>query len=167
MSVSCSGGRWAEWRPQYGQGSTDALANWVAKARAKVEWETTSTRLADNTAVHIATPILTCVKCHPLMDAYGTTISYPYSDQSQARLLCERAVKDWQHMYRGYYELIDYEPRMGGYGSSYTVSIMICYQLKQCLIQECVGRGPSLRAAKSAAAEKLLGSGHCMVFLYN
>ncbi|CAE6461309.1 unnamed protein product [Rhizoctonia solani] len=165
MSLSYTGGRWAEWRTRCGQGSTDALANWAAKAGAKVEWETTPARLADNTAFHIATPILTCVKCHPLMDAYGTAINQPCSDQSQARLLCESVVRDWEHKYRGYYQLIWYEPHIGGYGSSYTVSITICYQLNQCLIRDCEGRGPNLRAAKSAAAEKLLKSGHCMICL--
>ncbi|CUA68425.1 hypothetical protein RSOLAG22IIIB_03461 [Rhizoctonia solani] len=165
MSPSCSGGRWVVWRPQPGQGSTDALANWVAKARAKVEWETTLSRQADNTAVHVVVPKLTCVKCHPIADAHGATISYPCSDQSQARLLCERLMEDWRNRYYGYYQLIDYSPRIGGYGTSCTLSVMICYRIERYLIQDCAGQGSSLKAAKSMAAQKLLASGHCMICL--
>ncbi|KDN48806.1 hypothetical protein RSAG8_02793, partial [Rhizoctonia solani AG-8 WAC10335] len=96
MSRSCFDARWVIWRPQPGQGTSDALANWAAKARAKVEWETTLIRQADNTVIHAVVPKLTCVKCHPLTDAHGATVSYPCSDQSQARLLCERVIEDWR-----------------------------------------------------------------------
>ncbi|EUC57163.1 dsrm domain protein, putative, partial [Rhizoctonia solani AG-3 Rhs1AP] len=164
MSLSCSSGRWTVWRSQPGQGSTDALANWAAKARAKVEWETTLIRQTDNTHLHVVVPKLTCVKCHPYTDAYGA-VTYPCSDSSQARLLCEKVVADWRNQYYGYYELIDHLPRIGGYGAPYSLSILICYQLKQTLIQDCVGEGPNLKAAKSMAAQKLLASGHCMVCL--
>ncbi|CAE6478093.1 unnamed protein product [Rhizoctonia solani] len=163
MSLPCSG-RWTVWRSQPGQGSTDALANWAAKACAKVEWETTLIHQTDNTSLHVVVPKLTCVKCHPFTDAYGATISYPCNDSSQARLLCERVMEDWRNRYHGCYELIDYSPRIGGYGA-YSFSIIICYQLKQTLIQGCAGEGPNLKAAKSVAAQKLLASGHCMVCL--
>ncbi|KAJ1307701.1 hypothetical protein OPQ81_001790 [Rhizoctonia solani] len=165
MSRSCFKGRWVPWHSQPEKVPTDALANWAAKARAEVEWETALIHQADNTAIHFATPKLTCVKCHPLMDAYGATISYEFTDRSQVKLVCERLIEDWERRYRGYYRLIDYEPRIGGYGPSYTLSIMICYRMEQCLIPDCVGQGSRLREAKSVAAQKLLESGHCMIHL--
>ncbi|CAE6479935.1 unnamed protein product [Rhizoctonia solani] len=149
MSRSWLDARWVMWRPHPGQGSSDALANWAAKTRATVEWETTLIRQPDNTAIHVVVPKLTCVKCHPLTDAHGATISYPCSDQSQARLLCDRMIEDWR----------------SGYDSAYTVSVMICYRLTRYAIQDCAGQGPNLKAAKSMAAQRILESGHCMIGL--
>ncbi|KDN48804.1 hypothetical protein RSAG8_02791, partial [Rhizoctonia solani AG-8 WAC10335] len=154
--------RWDTWRSRPGQVPTDALANWTSKTKAEVEWASTLTRLPNNTPVHIVTPILTCVKSHPLTDDRGATLSYPYSDPSQARALAESVVEDWRLRHHEYYELIEYTPHTGGYGSSCRLSIMVCYKLKRCLIQGCEGQGPSLKEAKSAAARKLLESGHCV-----
>ncbi|CAE6440543.1 unnamed protein product [Rhizoctonia solani] len=157
--------RWDTWRSRPNQVPTDALANWISKTKAEVDWVPTLTRLPNNIAVHTVTPIMTCVKCHPLMDDRGITLSYPYSDPSQARVLVERVIEDWRSRYHGYCELIDYSFHTGGYGSSCVLSVMVCYKLKKHLIQDCQGQGPSLKEAKSIAARKLLESGHCMVCL--
>ncbi|CUA68426.1 hypothetical protein RSOLAG22IIIB_03462 [Rhizoctonia solani] len=157
--------RWDTWRSRLDQGPADALANWASRTKAEIEWIPTSTRLPNNTVVHTVTPILTCVKCHALTDDRGTVLSYACSDQGQIRALVESVVDTWRRRHYEYYELLDYSPRIGGHGSSYMVSIMVCYKLKRCLMQTCEGQGPNLREAKSAAARRLLESGHCMVCL--
>ncbi|KAG8750898.1 hypothetical protein FRC11_009918 [Ceratobasidium sp. 423] len=151
--------RWVLWRPQQPrQWPTDALANWAAQARAEVGWVQTQRRNPDNTVVHTATPILSCVKCHPLTDDRGAVLNFPYGDMGQVT----RALEDWAYRHREY-QLIDYTSHVGGSAQSYNVSLMIRYRLIQCPIDDCSGVGTSAKAAKADAAERLLRSGHCMI----
>ncbi|KAF8699360.1 hypothetical protein RHS03_07391, partial [Rhizoctonia solani] len=157
---SCSG-RWVVWRPQQPQQwPTDALANWAAQAHAEVDWVYAQRRNSDNTVVHTAVPVLTCVKAHPLVDGRGGVLEFPYGDFDRV----ERAVRDWEYRNQHDRRLLEYWSRVGGYPQPY-VSVMICYKLVRCRIDECLGTGPSLKAAKATAAERLLRSGHCMIRL--
>ncbi|GAB1522960.1 dsrm domain protein [Rhizoctonia solani] len=157
---SCSG-RWVVWRPrQPQQWPTDALANWAVDACAEVDWVCAQRRNSDNTVVHTVVPVLTCVKVHPLVDGRGGVLEFPYGDFDRV----ERAVRDWEYRHQHDRRLLEYWSRVGGYPQPY-VSVMICYKLVRCRIDECLGTGPSLKAAKATAAERLLRSGHCMIRL--
>ncbi|CAE6462398.1 unnamed protein product [Rhizoctonia solani] len=156
------GSRWFHWHaPQSRQGPTDALANWAARARAEVGWIATQRRSPDNTVVHAVTPILSCVKGHVLKDDRGEVLNFPYDDMRQIT----EAVDNWEYRHRQYCQLIDYTTHVWGPAQSYRVSLMIRYRLVQCPIDDCSGIGSSVRAAKADAAERLLRSGHCMIYI--
>ncbi|KAH7341618.1 hypothetical protein B0J17DRAFT_714780 [Rhizoctonia solani] len=155
-------GQWVVWRSrQFQQRPADALANWAAQARTEFDWIQTEQRKSDNTVVHTVIPTLTCVKCHALSDSRGGVLSFPYGDTGQVT----KAIDDWEYRHQQRYELIEYTLNIWGSPQSYNVSVMILYKLTKCPIDDCMGVGISLKAAKADAAEKLLRSGHCMIYL--
>ncbi|CAE6462196.1 unnamed protein product [Rhizoctonia solani] len=161
LVMSSSSGRWDMWRSrQHQQLPLDALGNWAGQTRAEVDWVETQYRNPDNTVVHTVVPVLTCVKAHPLMDEHGYVLKFPYGDFSQV----ERALADWRYRHEQDHQLLDYSSHVGGHPKPY-ISVMICYKLIRCRINDCFGVGPSLRAAKAEAAARLLRSGHCMIRL--
>lgn len=158
-------GRWEVWRPRSDQHATDALANWTAKASgADVSWDESSKRLSDNRVVHTVVPIMSCVKCHPLLDSAGRTVTFTCADPSQAGPISAQQVRSWEAKNLNY-QRIQYWPNLAWDGRQYKVSIMICYRLDYLPIQDCVGVGPDVRAARADAARRLLRSGHCMIQL--
>lgn len=162
---SFSNGRWDVWRPRHGQRPADAIANWEAKAHARVDWETTSRRTSNNKIIHIIMPHLSCVKCDPLSDGSGRAFTFPCIDQIQADYIVKRETQQWRAM-NPEYELMESWPRWGwNVQGQAVVSIMICYRLTYHPVQDCWGEGPDKQTAKANAAQKLLGSRHCLVYL--
>lgn len=166
-TTSFSKGRWDVWRPHCGQHPTDAIANWEAKARARVDWQETSRRTPSNRAIHILIPHLSCVKSQPLSDDHGHTLIFACNDQIQADCITRQQTQRWRTM-NPQYEWVESWP-CGGWNAQgqFVVSITICYKLNYYPIQDCWGEGPNKQAAKADAAQKLLGSGHCMIYLPN
>ncbi|KAJ1307700.1 hypothetical protein OPQ81_001789 [Rhizoctonia solani] len=159
-------GRWATWIPDSRQHSTDALANWEARVKAKVDWHDTSYRLPKNEIVHRVIPYLTCVKCHalpsPNHDAYP--LAFDFQDWDHLDITSKSVVQQWANKHPAY-ELVGYRPSIGWEAGRQIVSILVCYKLNYLPIADCFGEGRSLKAAKAQAAEKLLKSGHCMVHI--
>ncbi|CAE6465784.1 unnamed protein product [Rhizoctonia solani] len=157
-------GRWATWIPDSRQHSTDALAHWEAKVKAKVDWHETSYRLSNNEIIHHVVPYLTCVKCHalpdPNHDAYP--LAFDFQGWDHLTITSESVTQQWANTHPAY-ELVGYWPSVGWEAGRQIVSILVCYKLNYLPITGCFGEGRSLKAAKAQAAEKLLKSGHCMI----
>ncbi|CAE6461316.1 unnamed protein product [Rhizoctonia solani] len=159
-------GHWDTWKLEPMQHSTDALANWEAKVKAKVDWIESSDRRSNNEIKHTVIPYLTCAKCHalpdPRHDAYPLT--FDFVNQNHMSIMSEQVTRQWVDRHPAY-ELVGYWPRVGWDAGRQIVSILVCYRLNYLPITDCFGEGRSLKAAKAQAAEKLLKSGHCMVHL--
>ncbi|CAE6461594.1 unnamed protein product [Rhizoctonia solani] len=161
-----SPGRWAPWIPDSRQHSTDSLANWEAKVKAKVDWSESSYRLPNNEIVHKVVPYLTCIKCHALPSPNHDIhpLAFDFQGLDHMNITSESLTQQWANKHPNY-ELVGYWPNVELEAGRQIVSILVCYRLNHLPITDCFGEGRSLKAARTQAAEKLLRSGHCMIRL--
>ncbi|CAE6460832.1 unnamed protein product [Rhizoctonia solani] len=107
-------GRWDTWKLEPTQHSTDALANWEAKVKAKVDWIESSDRRSNNEIKHTVIPYLTCAKCHalpdPRHDAYPLT--FDFVNENHMSIMSEQVTRQWVDRHPAY-ELVGYWPRVG------------------------------------------------------